>query len=114
MHLTRFVVVVIRVFFFLSFDSSLNSSKNGTPIEAPEDAAIIATVTKAKKRRTGSTGDGAASASLDINIGGGQFLSLQDPNNIASLDGHEKNMAIQQLNMLRDQVDFYLKRMEGN
>ena len=55
-----------------------------------------------------------AGASLDINIGGGQFLSLQDPQNIDSLDGHEKNMAVQQLQMLREQVDFYLKRMEGN
>ena len=98
--------------FHSPFHSS--SSKNGTPIENPDEGTIIATVTKAKKRRTGSTGDAAAGASLDINLGGGQFLSLQDPTNIDSLDGHEKNMAVQQLQMLREQVDFYLKRMEGN
>ena len=89
-----------------------DSSKNGTPIEAPDEASIIATVTKTKKRRTGSTGE-STGAALDINLGGGQFISLQDPQNINSLNGNEKNMAVQQLQMLRDQVDFYLKKMEA-
>lgn len=90
----------------------LSSSKNGSPVEAADEGALIATVTKAKKRRTGSTGDGSAGASLDINLGDGQFISLQDPTNVSALDADKKNMALQQLQMLKNQVDSVLKHLQ--
>lgn len=91
----------------------MNSSKNGSPVEAADEGALIATVTKAKKRRTGSTGDTAEGASLDLNLGDGQFISLHDPRNVGTLDNEKKNMALQQLQMLRSQVDSVLKHLQN-
>ena len=89
------------------------SSKNGSPLETADEGALIATVTKAKKRRTGSTGDATGGASLDINLGDGQFISLQDPLNVGALDAEKKNMALQQLQMLKSQVDSVLAHLQN-
>ena len=51
-------------------------------------------------------------ASLDINLGDGHFISLQDPMNVTALDDDKKNMALQQLQMLKDQVDSVLKHLQ--
>lgn len=88
------------------------SSKNGSPVETADEGCLIATVTKSKKRRMGSTGDDVG-ASLDINLGDGQFISLQDPTNVNSLDDDKKSMALQQLQMLKDQVDYALKHLQN-
>ena len=80
-------------------------------MEAADEGAIIATITKAKKRRTGSSSD-TTGASLDINLGDGQFISLQDPTNVNSLDADKKNMALQQLQMLKNQVDSVLRTLQ--
>lgn len=89
------------------------SSKNGSPVEAADEGALIATVTKAKKRRTGSTSDNVAGASLDLNLGDGQFISLHDPTNITALDDEKKTMAVQQLQMLLNQAESALKQLQN-
>lgn len=104
---------ILTIFFFLAAIMNFISSKNGTPVETADEGALIATVTKSKKRRTGSTGDSGAGASLDINLGDGQYISLQDPMNMSSLDAEKKIMALQQLQLLKSQVDSVLKHLQN-
>ena len=82
-------------------------------MEAADEGTLIATILKAKKRRTGSTGDAEPGASLDINLGDGHFFSLQDPMNVNTLDDDKKSMAVQQLQMLKKQVDSVLAGLQN-
>mmetsp|Transcript_25809 Transcript_25809/g.63221 ORF Transcript_25809/g.63221 Transcript_25809/m.63221 type:complete len:235 (+) Transcript_25809:61-765(+) len=71
-------------------------SQNGSPLETFEKGSVIATVTK--KRR------GNESASFEINVGDGKFISLNDPSGVQELDSNMKATAATQLKVLQDQM----------
>ena len=81
---------------FLTFVLLLFSSANGSPVEAHEAGAVVATVTK--KRRGNDT------ASFEINVGEGRFISLNDPAGVQELDSSMKATAASQLKVLQDQM----------
>lgn len=71
-------------------------SQNGSPLASTEPGTVIATV--CKKRR------GNGSANVEINIGEGQYISLNDPASISELDAQMKQTAASQLKVLQDQM----------
>jgi hypothetical protein len=81
-----------------------NSSQNGSPIAATEPGTVIATV--CKKRR------GNESASVEINIGEGQYISLNDPIGVSGLDPQMKQTAASQLKVLQDQMASLMAQLQ--
>lgn len=72
------------------------SSQNGSPVDPVDLGALVATVTK--KRR------GNESASFEINVGEGKYISLNDPSGVDQLDASMKATAASQLKVLQDQM----------
>jgi Cell division cycle-associated protein 8 len=85
---------VFLMFAFPSFVSG--SSRNGSPLETSDVGSVIATISK--KRR------GNESASFEINVGEGRYISLNDPNGVQELDSEMKATAATQLKVLQDQM----------
>ena len=81
-----------------------NSSQNGSPVAATEAGTVIATV--CKKRR------GNESASVEINIGEGQYISLNDPDGVSGLDRQMKQTAASQLKVLQDQMASLMAQLQ--
>lgn len=75
----------------------MSSSANGSPVDKVDEGALVATVTKKRK------GNGTAAA-FDINIGEGNYISLNDPNGLQDLDDNMKTSALSQLMILQDQM----------
>ncbi|CAJ1959340.1 unnamed protein product [Cylindrotheca closterium] len=73
-------------------------SQNGSPLESFEKGSVIATVSK--KRR----GNESESASFEISVGDGKFISLTDPSGVQGLDSNMKATAATQLKVLQDQM----------
>ena len=71
----------------------------------------VLTATIKKKKRAGRVE--SASACIDINVGDGQFISLDDPNAVQSLDQQTKNNALSQLQVLQDQMDSLMKQLQN-
>jgi len=81
-----------------------------------EENVLVATVTKP----AAGAGKGAprllsnsAAASLSINVGNGQFISLQDPTGVTKLRDDDKNSALLQLQLLKEQVDTAMKKLQA-
>jgi len=79
-------------------------SQNGSPVAATEAGTVIATV--CKKRR------GNESASVEINIGEGQYISLNDPDGVSGLDRQMKQTAASQLKVLQDQMASLMAQLQ--
>jgi len=79
-------------------------SMNGSPVAATEPGTVIATV--CKKRR------GNESASVEINVGDGQYISLNDPGGVSGLDAQMKQTAASQLKVLQDQMASLMAQLE--
>ena len=85
-----------------------DSSHNGSPLAATEPGTVIATV--CKKRRGNNNNESAAAAAnvgtanVEIDIGEGQYISLNDPNGVRQLDAQMKQTAASQLKVLQDQM----------
>ena len=92
----------IPLFFFLY------SSENGSPVDAVEDGALIATVTKKRRVR-----DGAAPVNFDIKVGDGQYISLSDPGNVQNMEDSLKSTAIIQLQVLQDQMASLMAQLKN-
>lgn len=82
----------------------LNSSQNGSPVAATEPGTVIATV--CKKRR------GNESANVEINVGEGQYISLNDPSGVSGLDAQMKKTAASQLKVLQDQMASLMAQLQ--
>lgn len=65
-------------------------------METSEKGSVVATVSK--KRR------GNESASFEINVGEGRFISLNNPDGVQQLDSEMKATAATQLKVLQDQM----------
>mmetsp|Transcript_103078 Transcript_103078/g.210197 ORF Transcript_103078/g.210197 Transcript_103078/m.210197 type:complete len:258 (-) Transcript_103078:191-964(-) len=79
-------------------------SQNGSPVAATEPGTVIATV--CKKRR------GNESASVEINVGEGQYISLNDPSGVSGLDVQMKQTAASQLKVLQDQMASLMAQLQ--
>mmetsp|Transcript_13191 Transcript_13191/g.30775 ORF Transcript_13191/g.30775 Transcript_13191/m.30775 type:complete len:258 (-) Transcript_13191:445-1218(-) len=79
-------------------------SQNGSPLAATEPGTVIATV--CKKRR------GNGSANVEINVGEGQYISLNDPRGISELDPQLKQTAANQLKVLQDQMASLMAQLQ--
>jgi hypothetical protein len=79
-------------------------SQNGSPVAATEPGTVIATV--CKKRR------GNGSANVEINIGEGQYISLNDPSGLSGLDAQMKQTAASQLKVLQDQMASLMAQLQ--
>lgn len=79
-------------------------SENGSPLAATEPGTVIATV--CKKRR------GNESAKVEINVGEGQYISLNDPSGISALDAQMKQTAASQLKVLQDQMASLMAQLQ--
>jgi len=101
-------------------------SQNGSPIEAGgpgdryqhEENCLVATITKPAPGSVMKGGptrllSTSASASLSINVGNGQFISLQDPTGVTKLGDDDKNNALLQLQLLKEQVDTAMKKLQN-
>ena len=93
----------------LSNTHTHDSSHNGSPLAATEPGTVIATV--CKKRRGNNNNESAAAAAnagttanVEIDIGEGQYISLNDPNGVRQLDAQMKQTAASQLKVLQDQM----------
>ena len=86
------------------FDYNSYSSENGSPLDPTEQGALVATVQKKVRGRT--------TASFDINVGEGQYLSL-DEHQIPHMDDETKNHAINQVKVLQDQLATLMQQLEN-
>mmetsp|Transcript_23474 Transcript_23474/g.29578 ORF Transcript_23474/g.29578 Transcript_23474/m.29578 type:complete len:320 (+) Transcript_23474:154-1113(+) len=84
-------------------------SVNGSPVEACDEGALVATVSK-KRRANGSNPTGAAM--FDINVGG-RLISLSDPRAMTHLTNEMKSTVTQQLNVLQDQISKLMTQIEN-
>jgi len=94
-------------------------SQNGSPLAATEPGTVIATICK-KPRRGGLDGNNESSesaanstANVEINVGEGQYISLNDPNGISELDASMKQTAASQLKVLQDQMASLMATLKG-
>lgn len=74
-------------------------------MERVDHGAIVATI--AKKRKGNET------ASVEINIGDGKYISLSNPGNIKGLDSSMKAAAALQLKVLADQMSSLMAALNG-
>jgi len=79
-------------------------SRNGSPVAATEPGTVIATVCKKRK--------GNESANVEINIGEGQYISLNDPSGVSGLDARMKQTAASQLKVLQDQMASLMAQLQ--
>ena len=99
------------------------SSKNGSPVEGVGEVTnhvgggegmprLVATVTKAPVggSRLKAT---SATTSLEIDVGNGQLISLNDPKAVAikQLAPEQLTATMMQLQMLKDQVDSAMQQL---
>eukprot|EP00527_Entomoneis_sp_CCMP2396_P002205 CAMPEP_0198146206 /NCGR_PEP_ID=MMETSP1443-20131203/28126_1 /TAXON_ID=186043 /ORGANISM="Entomoneis sp., Strain CCMP2396" /LENGTH=228 /DNA_ID=CAMNT_0043810091 /DNA_START=176 /DNA_END=862 /DNA_ORIENTATION=- len=99
-------------------------SQNGSPVESDgsglnDQNFLVATVAKPATIGDGVSGAPrllatSATASLSINVGNGQFVSLKDSSGVVKLGANEKNNALLQLQLLKEQVDSAMKQLEDN
>jgi len=95
---------------------SINSSSNGSPVDAIEDGALVATVTKKRRGGNGSGTDGQMSSTtaFDINMGDGRKVTLlDDPHYVKNLDNEVKNAALSQLKVLSDRMANLMAHLEN-
>lgn len=100
--------------------NEFNRSQNGSPVEADgmgfnDENVLVATVTKPAVGGKGGAPrllSTSSAASLSINVGNGQFISLQDPSRVGQLGASEKNNALLQLQMLKEQVASAIQNLE--
>lgn len=95
-------------------------SQNGSPLAANEPGTIIATV--AKKRRgnlnnedndpSSSLSAATATANVEINVGEGQYVSLNDPNGVTELNAEMKKTAASQLKVLQEQMACLMAQLQ--
>lgn len=69
---------------------------------------MVATIQKKTNRR--GAGGGADYVSLDLNLGQGDYLSLNDP---SVMDSDQKGEAIDQLELLKAKVDDALNSLKN-
>jgi hypothetical protein len=101
--LTVFQLVISLLNFCHSF-YALCSSVNGSPIDKSDEGALVATVTK--KRKGNST-----VAAFDINLGEGNYISLNDPQALQHLDSNAKSSAVSQIKVLQDQMATLMEQL---
>mmetsp|Transcript_20453 Transcript_20453/g.22820 ORF Transcript_20453/g.22820 Transcript_20453/m.22820 type:complete len:311 (-) Transcript_20453:376-1308(-) len=95
-------------------------SQNGSPLAATEPGTVIATICK-KPRRGGLDNNNESSelasanstANVEINVGEGHYISLNDPNGISELDASMKQTAASQLKVLQDQMASLMATLKG-
>jgi len=95
-------------------------SQNGSPLAATEPGTVIATICK-KPRRGGLDGNNESAesasanstANVEINVGEGHYISLNDPNGISELDASMKQTAASQLKVLQDQMASLMATLKG-
>lgn len=75
-----------------------------------DEGSLVATVTK--KRRKDNSTDGTA-ANFDINVGEGRYISLSNPGNVEALDEELKSTAIEQLQVLQDQMASLMAQLKN-
>lgn len=85
-------------------------SANGSPVNPTEEGDLVATVSK-KRRGNDQKGDGAAMFDLNID---GRTISLSDPTTMEHLTKEMKNTAMNQLNILQDQLSKLLSHLENS
>lgn len=78
---------------------------NGSPIDKVDEGGLVATVTK--KRKGNST-----VAAFDINLGEGNYISLNDPSAIQNLDSNARSSAVSQIKVLQDQMALMMQQLE--
>ena len=83
------------------------SSQNGSPVDAIDEGALIATVTKKRRGNTMET----TGANFDINVGEGRYISLNDPSGVQNLDSEMKTSAMSQLKVLQDQMASLMQQL---
>ncbi|EEC47609.1 predicted protein [Phaeodactylum tricornutum CCAP 1055/1] len=83
-------------------------SQNGSPLDAAEQGALVATVTK-KNRGNAAL---SSAASFDFCVGEGKYVTLGDPSNMKDLDSELKNSALSQLKLMQDQIAIAMKQLE--
>mmetsp|Transcript_2624 Transcript_2624/g.4087 ORF Transcript_2624/g.4087 Transcript_2624/m.4087 type:complete len:247 (-) Transcript_2624:3288-4028(-) len=74
-------------------------SKNYSPLQATDEGALIATVTKKRKGNSRTSG-----VDFAINVGDGRQINLGDPRSMKHLDDDMKTSAVVQLKVLQDQM----------
>lgn len=79
-------------------------SRNGSPLAETEPGTVIATV--CKKRR------GNESAEVQVHVGEGQYVSLNDPQSLSGLDAQMKKSAASQLKVLQDQMASLMAKLQ--
>jgi len=92
-------------------------SQNGSPLAATEPGTVIATICK-KPRRGGLDNKNnesaeSAAANVEINVGEGQYISLNDPKGVSELDPSMKQTAAAQLKVLQDQMASLMATLKG-
>jgi hypothetical protein len=122
-------ILTLLCFFYFAVLST--SSKNGSPVEAGPvrgafendgDTYIVATVTKKKRRPSGGAANKQGQEEekeesvmeFGIDVGGGEYISLQDATVATQLDPVKKNAALFQLQQLKEQVDTVMKNLQIN
>jgi len=79
-------------------------SANGSPVESHEAGTVVATITKKRKGND-------AGASIEINVGDGKFISLNNPSGVTELDSSMKASAASQLKVLQDQMQSLMAQL---
>jgi hypothetical protein len=91
-------------------------SKNGSPLEPTAPGTVIATVHKKQCRGLGQEqdDDGAmATADVEMNVGEGQYIRLNDPFGVSELDSKMKQTAAIQLKVLQDQMESLMAQLRS-
>ena len=76
-------------------------------MDAIDEGALIATVTKKRRGNTMET----TGANFDINVGEGRYISLNDPSGVQNLDSEMKTSAMSQLKVLQDQMACLMQQL---
>mmetsp|Transcript_11866 Transcript_11866/g.18205 ORF Transcript_11866/g.18205 Transcript_11866/m.18205 type:complete len:98 (+) Transcript_11866:663-956(+) len=92
------------------FDSVNISSENGSPVDTFDEGALVATVTKKRRR---SMGISASAAVFDISVGGGRTINLNNPESMKHLDDDLKSDAINQLQVLQNQMASLMAQLKN-
>jgi hypothetical protein len=98
-----------RFLLYISLLTCFLSSKQGSPVNILENGDLVATVAKKRRLR-----EGEMPVHFDINVGDGNFISLSNPGNLKLLDDDLKNSAIQQLQLLQDQMASLMAQLQSD
>mmetsp|Transcript_3132 Transcript_3132/g.4749 ORF Transcript_3132/g.4749 Transcript_3132/m.4749 type:complete len:235 (+) Transcript_3132:120-824(+) len=85
-------------------------SENGSPVDTFDEGALVATVTKKRRR---SMGISASSAVFDISVGGGRTINLNNPESMKHLNDDLKSDAINQLQVLQNQMASLMAQLKN-